>query len=207
MMRVVMTFFWGLLVAWLLTTELEAQGPPRKNQAKPKININDNNGVLTVTGYGLDIETAKRDAIKEAQKELTSHLQKSNPPVRYWKPSEAYVEASVVPGSGAQDKGVQVEDGEIGKTWIVKVRVPDPRFAAEMDAQAKRYADRRTRELSVLPRLHILSKSLTAMMVVLLALVGYLRLEELTRGIYTHLLRIGMICLVAAAGAGILFLS
>ena len=198
MMRVVMTFWWGLLTLWLLTTDLEAQSPSRNGKVPSKKNLTVE--PLTVTGYGLDVEAAKRHAVKEARKELKNYLEARDASLAYWVPSESYIQKNLLNGPGEQGEDFQVRDDELAKTWVLRVKAPNMSEAQRLNAAAKQQA-------LVMPRLHILAKALAAVVVFLLALVGYLRLEEKTRGIYTHLLRFGMICLVAGAGAGILFLS
>ena len=205
MMRVVMTFWWGLLTLWLLTTDLEAQSPSRNGKASA--NKNAGGQPFTVTGYGLDVDTAKRDALKEARKELTTYLRARDLSLDYWVPSEAYIQKNLLEGAGEQGPDFQVGENEPAKTWVLTVKTPNMSEAQRLNSIAKQQAEHRMRQSVVLPRLHILAKGLAAIVVLLLALVGYLRLEEKTRGIYTHLLRFGMICLVAGAGAGILFLS
>lgn len=208
MMRVILAGFWGLVIFWLLATDAGAQ-PGRKAVIKARDTQKVRTGTLPieVKGYGLTVDKAKADALEQARRELVKHLRGLEPPVRWWTPSVGFVQKYLLQGEGQPGPDVEVENVGPTKTWLLKVVPPDGATMQRLDRQAREEAEREERAGRMEERMGLAAKVMAALVALLALAYGYIRLDELTRGVYTRWLRLALVSILAAAGAGLWLLG
>jgi hypothetical protein len=133
-------------------------------------------------------------ALAKAQDAVVELLRKQlgcEPPEEQTDP-EHLVDLGVVKPQG--DPEPRELHGERGVVVRYKVQLTAG-YVAEV-----RVAARTQRQVE---RLWLLARGLAVAVVLLLVVAGYLRLEELTRGYYTALLRLAAVVVVALAGVGV----
>jgi hypothetical protein len=138
----------------------------------------------TETGYGETIDVARELALEKARYSVEDYLQRNHPDIG-WQPTiERLRKEGVVrvdepkQGNFAEKKGYEVT-AHVDLTKLGKLQV-------DVD-QAREQAQ----ENAVFWRHLLLGRILAALVALFLIVGGYLRLEELTRGYYTTLLRVG----------------
>jgi hypothetical protein len=152
---------------------------------------------VVVTGYGATDIAARARALELAQEKVEELLA-----IRYgelgWRPSGDLLD----PETLEQFKVIEEEgkltpvvlDGDKGMSARYKVRLtPTYLKKVEKEARQDRVGDRHL----------VLARPLGGALAVLLVVVGYLRLEEATRGYYTKMLRLAAFVVLAIAGAGL----
>jgi hypothetical protein len=150
----------------------------------------------TITAYGETEERATERAREKAWQQVCDYLARQDPPVR-WRPDVRWVDDNLVKGR-APVKQVELDD--LGKGYerqlVVKV---DPKERREM-LEHDRQETMRQRQL-------LLARILAGVVALLVGVVGYLRLDEATKGYYTVWLRLGALALVGGVGAALLLLA
>lgn len=165
-------------------------------------------------------DDAIQSALEQAQSELVAHLRNQNPPIE-WTPPPDFIrqnllkdleqpaeEAKTLRKSWCNGKAIVEEeklfDGPLGKMRRVRLKV-------ELDADKygviKRHEteyQKAQRELVSHQRQLTLARILAGVVVLLGTVVGYFRLEEMTKGYYTNLLRLAAVGAVAAVVVGLL---
>jgi hypothetical protein len=152
-----------------------------------------------VDGYGPTAAIAKDWAMKHAQERVETLLRE-----RFaadgWKPNEEQLSADylirheVVTPQGEPEPSPGINDNE--KAMVARYKV-------ELTPSYLKEVQRLAREQRVQERHLVLARLLGWMVVLLLVVAGYLRLEDMTRGYATTLLRLGAFTLVAVAGAAL----
>ena len=140
----------------------------------------------TEKGYGETIGDARERALAKARDSVEEYLQRNHPDIG-WQPTiQRLLKEGVVTvddpkqGDFAELKGyeatahVDLRDANLGK---LQVDVDQAREQAQENAVFWRHL--------------LLGRILAALVALFLIVGGYLRLEELTRGYYTTLLRVG----------------
>jgi hypothetical protein len=148
----------------------------------------------TVTGWGKSVEDANQVAAENARKAVSDYLDHQQPPIR-WRPSTDYVKRLA---HWSQPEAKDLPD--LGKMYEQTVTV-------ELDAKHYREILENDRQERVEQRHLLLGKVVGGLLVVLLAVFGYFRLEEMTRGYYTLWLRLGAVALVGVAAALLLVVA
>jgi hypothetical protein len=185
-MRLTMAIWWSLALVWLLTCRAGGSEPAPNDPPAPE----------EVKGFGPTHEVAREDALRQAVKRLREHLRRHEPPLLHWQPSEEFVQKQLLEGPGRPGKDDEPIPG-IGpsKTWMVTLRFPHDMTLVNWDRQAERQ-ERAEERLS--HALHLVS----ALFLVLLVGVGYVRLDEWTRSRYTAWLRVAGAAVLTLAAAG-----
>jgi len=132
-----------------------------------------------VTGdYQTSLEDARHMAFTLAQTTIYHHLRTQEPPVQ-WVPPLSYVYKWLVklPRTETTDFG-----GSVGVMYRVTLEV-------QLTPEAWKEIAQREREARAEGRMLWLAKLLAAVVVLLAAVTGYLRLDDLTKGYLTHWLR------------------
>jgi hypothetical protein len=114
---------------------------------------------------------------------------------RGWRPMKVQLTPEYLKRFGVvQPQGkAQPAPGVDGDAMVVRYRI-------ELTPEYLREVKRVAREQLVQERHFLLARILGGVVVVLLVLVGYLRLEDMTRGYATQLLRLAAIGVVAVTG-------
>src|SRR5216683_886620 len=147
-----------------------------------------------VKGYGETPDDAKEAALDIAQAEASKYFRLHVPAIGDWMPSQASLLNKKV--IGLIDDPQQVENQGLARaTYEVKAKVEiTPKSLQELTTEARtdRMHDRHL----------ILARILAGIVVVLLVMSGYLRLEDATRGYYTTMLRLAAVGVVGVVVAG-----
>lgn len=139
MLRVTLAFWWTLLGIWLMANHLAAQSVKR---AAPVAE----GWPRQVTGFGADIDKAKKDALNKATLEVAALLHQRYPTLRDWKRAADYVEQNLLDGPGKEGDEVPTGVGQFrGKSWVLTVKAPNLdslAVRASHDLRADRTDDR-----------------------------------------------------------------
>jgi len=160
-----------------------------------------------VLGFGLDQKSAVDNALKKATTEVHDYLRKQNPPFE-WKPSPEYVkrhllkkgEPERLPKNDytVQDKGKD----QNWECWGLTVEVTPVDFEAmrrvnESVLLAGKQAD----------RLWVLAKLTGLVLAALMLTLGYLAVEDRTKGYCSRWLLFGAVTVLLLVGAGLFILG
>ncbi|MCI0458478.1 MAG: hypothetical protein L0Z62_16055 [Gemmataceae bacterium] len=162
-----------------------------------------------IKGRGQTVQLAKRDAVKQAQAILEDFLRKQQPPLS-WSPSPGYIEKHLLTGEPVR---CEEEDEEIRAggnvftvrcwSWPLVVTTDQLRQMAEVERAQRAREQRAERVARSAERMAGLGKVLAGLVVVLVVVVGYLRLDDWTKGYYTGWLQAGLVGVLLATGVGL----
>jgi hypothetical protein len=150
----------------------------------------------TITAYGETDDRAKERVQEKAWEKVCSYLANQDPPV-HWRPDVRWVNDNLVKG---RSPAKQVEMDDLGKAYERQVQVEVDEKKYEKMIEQDRQELMRQRQL-------MLARILAGVVALLVAVVGYLRLDEATKGYYTLWLRLGALTLVGGVGAALLLLA
>jgi hypothetical protein len=176
MMRLTMAVWWSLALVWFVTAQAGA-GAANTPVARH----------IDVKGYGVSIEAARKDALREATARLHAELRQEH--VEHWEPNDAVVQRHLLDGAGYADDDVVIDQLGPQKTWVVKLKIPASNVLQNMERQAVR------RDLSE-TRMGAALQVVAALALLLAVIVGGIYADEWTRSRYTNWMRV--------AGAGVL---
>jgi hypothetical protein len=142
-----------------------------------------------VPALGENLKQAEDVALWIARDKVCEYLHEKTP-LSDWTPSVAYVKEKLVKESS--------EQGKDPKSWVVHVVI------TEGDYQEMLRLDRAVRAQQ---RMFWLGKILAGIVIALTAVVGYLRLDEWTKGYYTTWLRLGVVSLLGGIGIGLWWIT
>jgi hypothetical protein len=145
-----------------------------------------------VQGKWTTPDEARTSAVERARYVIAAYLESEYGEANYTPTANYITDAQILPLP--QDiKPEQVPADEFGRTYkaVVKVEVTKEQVK-EMRGQA--------RQQRVVQRQHWLALGLAGFVSLLLVAVGYLRLEEATKGYYTGLLRLSALAVLALVG-------
>jgi hypothetical protein len=151
-----------------------------------------------VEGWGTTREDAWQRALENARAELPAHLAARDLELD-WRPSAKYIKDNLIKGK-PEDLKRQDFDEPVGQAQGVRFQIG----ITAKDWQQLLQQDRQVRADS---RMLLLARMLAGVVAFLVAVAGYLRLEEMTKGYYTAWLRLVAIGFVTAVGAGIWWIS
>jgi len=120
MLRLTLAFSWGLTI-FFFPAKSPAEGLRGKSGA-PTVG----EWPTQVRGYGLTVEDAQQDAIRELKGIVTGFLEKHVGP-RLWQPSEEFVRSELLATSGWQGEDADIPSLGKAKTWIYPVKALDLR--------------------------------------------------------------------------------
>ncbi len=188
---------WLSLLAICLTAGgARAQAPdPARNAAKQDarpVAADSRTWSNVVQGFGETWESAKQNGLREAEQSVAAHLRELEPTLD-WVPAAEDLRRW---GMVKEVKHEVVESPRLGRHHRVELLVE----VTDRNIQEIRARDRDERALGR----HLLSAKLLAALVGLLAAIaGFVRLEELTRGYYSGLLRLLLLLSVGLVAAGL----
>jgi hypothetical protein len=143
-----------------------------------------------VVGRGEESDDAYHDALEKAQQKVTQYLRAQSPPVQ-WMPTTEEIERLV---KDQKEDEPPRDVKELGLNHQMKLQVA---ISPEDFKKILQFDGRERME----ERLLFLLKALAAVVAVLAAIAGYVRLDEWSKGYYTGWLRLGAAGFVAAAVA------
>jgi hypothetical protein len=139
-------------------------------------------------GGQVTAEDARQLGYKAARTAVLAFLRQQNPPIS-WQPPLEYVKQNLV-----SERSLKTKHEESGQeTYVVTLDVK----VTDKDLQEMVEKDR---QVSMEAREWLVAKVLGGLLALLIAVAGYFRLEEATRGYYTNWLRLGALGLLAATG-------
>jgi hypothetical protein len=147
-----------------------------------------------VKAYGETAEKADEQALVNAQREVSAYLDHQDPPV-HWKPDTRWIDDNLVK-SRTPPQQVETDDPVLRTMFERKLQI-------EVGAKQYREILEHDRQVSMEQRQLLLARILAGVIALLVAVVGYLRLDEATKGYYTLWLRLGALALVGAVGAAL----
>jgi len=192
--------WWLMLLAMILLASTirvslsVASGPP----ASPRRAVERKENV--VDGYGPTPDAARERALENAQERVKTLLldRFGN---RGWTLAPAQLDTDYL-----LESGVVQEQGEPEPTKGVAEGAIVARYKVELTRHYLEEVQRVAHGQRVQERHLVLARVLAGLVVLLLVVAGYLRLEDMTRGYATQLLRVSAFTLVALA-AGVLWLT
>jgi hypothetical protein len=194
-MRVILALMWAVAMFGFWTAQEGRTADERP--VRPK------NWPKRVEGLGLDEARAKESALEKAREEIIARLRRCSPPITAWQPSVEYIQKALV-AKEEPGKELQVlEQGEPAKRCILHLKRPDwsEFYRLEQAAQADQRRGRGEE------RMLLLARVLAGVMVLLMAAIAYVRLDDWTQGYYTRWLKVAAVSLLVALGSGLWLLS
>ncbi len=172
---------------------------PVAEPEKPAEVVADKGPPWTVEGSWPNHDGAMKDALQHAQAKVIAYLRSQNPPV-LWTPSIEYVQSRLIKKPWKE---------EIKNAVVAEKTEAMHYIRLEVEISPKDHADmlRLAREERVHERMFFLGKILAGVVVLLLGVAGYLRLDEQTKGYYTGWLRLATVGLLGVALAGLFLIA
>lgn len=141
---------------------------------------------------------AFEEAVADARLDLIDYLRTQDPPIE-WTPSEAYVRGLLRKGTKVEPKNFTSEDGEKRTKYrCVGTFEMTPAIRADLVHH--------DRDFRAEDRMGYAGRALAIAVALLLAVTGYLRMDEATKGYYTGWLRLAAFGFIGGAVL-ILFLT
>jgi hypothetical protein len=183
----------GLLVGSMAVWTLVPATPCRAERAQLPVAagaaVRTDNPTWEVEGFGKTRDTAEENALKDACEKVVEHLTRkygSN----VFLPDPTYLREARM-ARVVEVKPVDLpHSGEVQKVTLV----------VELKPENVQDLLRQGREQRSLERQRIAALGLGGVVVLLLVVVGYLRLEDATKGYYTTLLRLAAVSLLGLTG-------
>jgi hypothetical protein len=176
-----------LVLLGLLLSGAWAHADPRKPAAPARSNPS-----WDVQGYGDSRDDAEIAALEKARRQILGHLAEEGVFLS-WEPSLNDIRGLVRDWKNMGKREVKALGREVDEVQLhVELAPQDYRKFLENDRQVRAQS-----------RMKLLAKGLAGLVAVLVAVAGYFRLEEATKGYYTAWLRLATLGLVAAIGAGV----
>jgi hypothetical protein len=193
-MRVILALMWAVALFgfWTAQEGRTADKEPVRSGKWPR----------QVEGLGLDLGRAKENALEKAREEVIARLRRASPPITAWQPSTEYIQKALVESEDA-GKDLQALAQVAAKRWILRLKRPN--WGEFYRQEHKEQAVQRQRRGEM--RMLLLAKALTGLMVLLLAVTVYVRIDDWTQGYYTRWLQVAGASLIVALGTGLWLLS
>jgi hypothetical protein len=156
-----------------------------------------------VDGYGDTAAKARAQALKHARDRIVEMLsQEIGEPS--WQPPDELLDPKKLQSGPPQGWGVIEEVGKPEPTEIDGDKALVARYKVQLTSSYLQAVQTHARQERVGERHWFLVRILGGVLAVLLVTTGYLRLEEMTRGYYTRLLRLAAFAVLALAGLALL---
>ena len=151
------------------------------------------------SGFGQTEKDAQQQAQESARDKVQAYLNDNFPDLG-WAPSADYLDRI---GAVRVDPPRPVDLKDLGKGYeaVARIDLTDAKLSVMQEKVNE--ARRKALEPVVSERHLIAGRILAALVAVFLVMAGYLRLEELTRGYYTTLLRLGAGAVLALTVLGL----
>jgi hypothetical protein len=189
-----------VLVLGLSVSEAGGRKPRKQSRPAPPAPAVKQQTGIEVDGIGRNEREARKHALEHAQERVADLLREKvgdpswQPPADVLAPDFLDQEGVVAEvGKPERDPKVRVEGDE---TWVARYKV-------QLTDDYLHKVDTRARQERVSDRQLFLGRVLAGLLAVLLVTTGYLRLEEMTRGYATKLLRLAAFVVLALAGLAI----
>jgi hypothetical protein len=145
---------------------------------------------------------AEDKALQQAHENVVAYLRRQSPPLT-WTPSAAYVRKHLLDGTvkrlPEEDQDIPVQAGGLKvQRWALTVAITEQQYQEMV---------RLDREARGAERMALAGKVLGGLLLLLVAVMGYLHLDEQTGGAYTRWLRLGLGSLLAGVAAGVWLLA
>ena len=158
-----------------------------------------------VKGWGRNQAEAEQNALDKARVLLITHLRQQDPPLG-WGPSTVYIRKHLVSGPASRHKG---EDQPVGgiqtECWSLAVQLTAGQYREmvkldrEYGARLRQIARARHAEQRMWT-----AAGVTGGILLLVVIVGgFLRLDDWSGGAYTKRLRAGLRCVLSVPGTGL----
>jgi hypothetical protein len=201
-----LVFFCGVAL-WMRPSEearvAEARAREERQYAtgprKPKAPEDSANPLWTTTveGTGLsDKKEARQNALVEACAKFRDFLREQQPPVE-WMPTPDDVQKRLQP-DWHEEKALEKDDPVLGRFKVFQVSLTVQLGAEQCDKIVKLDQNHRMQQ-----RMLWLGKIFAGVVVLLIAVAGYIRLDEWTKGYYSGWLGLVAAGLIIAAGVGV----
>ena len=132
----------------------------------------------------LTVDAAKADAVEQAREQIATRLARLDPPITRLPSAEAVRDHYVKPG---EFRTVQPDEG-LKAEWV-KAKLEPGRVWVEVDAEV---TPRQLQQLRGEERTVAVAKVVGAIVLVLVGLAGFFRLDTLTKGHLTPILGVGL---------------
>ncbi len=152
--------------------------------------------------FGKTEEAAKGLATNDARDWLDNYLAEQHPPFK-WRPDVDYLQKNHML-TFSEAKTIEVGDEDEREKFqevTLTVEVTNKIYSDMLEQDRKLRDDER--KAVAKDRQTLLGKLLAGLLAGLVAVAGYLRLDEATKGYYTTWLRVASVALVATIGAGV----
>jgi hypothetical protein len=151
-----------------------------------------------VQGIGRSAAAARAVALEKAQDAVLAQLRKRLG--EDWQPISGQLDPEYLQRLGVirpEGEPTRLQDPEASKEdWVAT-------FQVEVTDRLLKQVNQEERKQRMMARYGLAGRVLAGLVVLLLVTTGYLRLELLTAGYYTRLLRVGAVALVALAVIGL----
>jgi hypothetical protein len=152
--------------------------------------------------FGKTEDAAKGLAANDARDWLDNYLAEQQPPFK-WRPDVDYLQKNhMLKFSEAKTIEVGKEDEKEEFQEVTLTVEVTNKIYSEMLEQDRKLRDDERKAVAK-DRQTLLGKLLAGLLAGLVAIAGYLRLDEATKGYYTTWLRVASVALVATIGAGV----
>ncbi len=188
----------GLLVSGSAVEAGRLRIPVRVQGESAKVKAQQQTHSWVVPGFGVRESDAMQDGLRRARETIVTYLADQGVYLK-WDLPVSYIEKHMVKNTKP------AEDKDVGVAGIEPVKQMD--LYVELSPRDYQYFMKSEREVRGQERMMTLGKMLAGIIACLVIVGGYFRLEEATKGYYTAWLRIGVLTLVAAIGAGLWLLS
>lgn len=134
----------------------------------------------TVKGYGLTAEMARKDAVKEAVRQVKEYIRQLSPPLEHWQVTEEFVENNLVATGGPGPDWMinEQEKEKKGKSWILQMKQPDLELFARLDRQAFGAKQQVERQVISQDRLQLTGWIFGGVLALLLLVMAFLQLKD-----------------------------
>jgi hypothetical protein len=195
------SLWFGLLALGLIAASIRVStAAPRGPRGAPPAAAPAPDASRVCEGYGLTADDAKEDALKNAQAYVVEFLDRTYGRLG-WNPSaDQLTQAGVVQWEGAPVER-KLGSGEVVQVARARVEIT-PKYRQEVDRQAHEL-ERLARQQRSQHRHFLLARVFGGLVVLCVVVAGYLRLEDLTRGYYTRLLRLAALTVLAVTAAAL----
>jgi hypothetical protein len=188
--------FASLCVLILVVAGLRAGGGEKRPRREAEIAMSGSARYpsWTITAYGVTPEKAEEVALNKASDQVRHYLAHLDPPVQ-WRPDGKWIDENLVKTRTAP-KQVASDDPLLDKAFERTLQI-------EVGPKQYREIVEYDRQECMEQRQLLLARILAGVVALLVAAVGYLRLDEATKGYYTLWLRLAALGLVGAVGAAL----
>lgn len=202
MLRLILALWWGLVIYWLLSAGLNAQLPQNKNHPTSNALAR---WPRQVKGFGLDEAAARKDALKQAHKELIALLRQEG--MLWFQPTLVYVENNLAAGPGHDSGSIHLNQLGEAKTWTLPLKTPTVHELRRLDLLAAKQVEKEEQQARSEQRIMLFTRILASVLILAAMVFGYIWLDEWRLGRYTRWLPLSGVILLGGVSIGFLWLG